>query len=35
MWHSDGVTRVLVKALLWLIFSPSSNCLPQALPDLV
>jgi hypothetical protein len=29
------VAKVLGKALLWLIVSPSSDCLPQALRDRV
>jgi hypothetical protein len=34
-WHSDGVAKVLGKALLWLIFTPDGNHLPQALRDRV
>ncbi len=33
--YSDDVAKVLGKALLWLIFSPDGNYLPQALQDRV
>jgi hypothetical protein len=33
--YSDGVAKILGKALLWLIFSPHSDYLPQALRDRV